>query len=385
MLELVNASVALISFLRDLKTRFLSVAIVKNSKGEDVLANHLLPNSLLRELIHEFLRTTYISSRPPPPAGTDVQRAILDDWLAREAQGEPVPELFLAASNITSSRLTAFAIASQGTITALARHGVWTVDMMSRVPITESILWPKPNVENQSIADATVTSAAYPLAFPPVKWNLRIGRGGGQLMDVRQTFIDGGLLDNSPLDLAIVAGATHVLSIELGPLINFLFAPIDNAEYDAPAVLFQSFTTAMDGNMHDRIAAVIADNTGHGTRDPLVQIYRLAPLTPAAVSSSVVGTFSPGVVNFDGVFDDNHQLKMSLYDWFIQGYTDAKGLDATSFAADLIVIDYEVGKLPSPRAYVGTARPGGQAGNTTVSTNKFWRASSQAWPTQLPA
>lgn len=382
LVALVEAASDLITFISGLRSQFLNVAIVKNTRGEDVLTDHVLPNSRLRQLLRDFLRRTYLSSRPPPPPGTNIQRAIIDDWLARWAQGENVPELFLTASNITSSRLTVFAIASPSRVTSLAAHGWWSVDLTSTVPLGENILWPAPGAENQFVGDATITSAAYPIAFPPVKWNLHLGAATGPGMLVQQAFLDGGLLDNSPLDIAIVAGATHVFSIELSPLVDFLFTPIDLAEYDAFSVLFSSFITAMDGNMRDRIAAVVARNSSQGSRDPEVQIYRLAPLIPAG--GSPVGVFSPAVMNFDGVFDANHQLKMSLYDWFMQGYTDAKGLDATSFPIDLLVLDYKTGIAPSPRGYVGTAKPGGDVGNTHVPLNKFWRASTQATPTALP-
>jgi hypothetical protein len=105
-----------------------------------------------------------------------------------------------------------------------------------------------------------------------------------------------------------------------------------------------------------------------------VELFRIAPLKPNVDRDG--RSVSIGVVDFDGLYDENHKLLMSMYDWFIQGYIDAKGLTAADWTSDSIVLDYLDSIASSTRGYVkDSAKPSG---------NKFWRATERSLPSEPP-
>lgn len=371
--QVLTSSIDFAASIRALLNGIQKLAFVPDGSGGSTLTDRVLQSTLLRDVLAGFMRQVFVSSGRPVAAGADVQQLILDDWLMRTRSGEALPELFLTGSDITSSRLGVFCVAGVPSIAAIAAREIWAVDLMRVAPRTQYVMQPRGLEGNRFIVDAAVTSAAIPMAFPPQKWDVDAGPFGGLSNRVKHTFVDGGVLDGSPIDICAIAGATHILSLELTPLIDQTSLTIDDRRGNLGTIAWDSFTTAMDGNLRRSIDALVANNTNER-----VQIFRLAPLIPAIDAQQ--NSRSPGVFDFDGVFDTNHQRQTSLYDWFMQGYIDAKGLTATTVGKDLVVLDYLVGVLPSARGYVGNAKPGVSG----VALNKFWRASTQAWPDALP-
>lgn len=83
---------------------------------------------------------------------------------------------------------------------------------------------PAPANLDLDLVRAAVTSSSIPVAFPPQRWTVARTFNKPGLLPVTQTgehlLVDGGVVDNSPIDVAVTAGATHILSIELTPLFN---------------------------------------------------------------------------------------------------------------------------------------------------------------------
>lgn len=300
-----------------------------------------------------------------------VGQTVLTKWRSLGTQNRP--ELLMAGTDMTSQRQMVFAIANKKTLESLATDDTWVTDLAgyidpatantaitsqspSRVIPTE-IFTPlntgtMANLSDHSlIAKATMTSSALPFAFPPQRWYLghldpntpapRVPATAtapaipaiGPAMEsfLPHIFMDGGIVDNSPIDLAVVAGATHIISVELHPLPSFgddfrdaYFLRDDNETFGFGKIAYGVFNIGMSGSLIRSIEDVVEANAALSSGKQ-IRIYRMAPLVPD--SANVGGNsvdLSVGTIDFDGAYNTNNGIIQNLYDWFMQGYVDAK-------------------------------------------------------------
>ncbi|MDQ1698765.1 MAG: hypothetical protein QOG34_628, partial [Frankiaceae bacterium] len=200
-----------------------TAAMVKLGLTENVLSNTGLHDTLLR-----FLGAS-TALRRSANVDVDARRR----WQANVARRAAHPiELLVTGTDVSAGRLAIFALAKQQTVQRLSDAGLWTVDLLNDqrpAPTGLNVLVPTPTPADV-LVKAVVTSAAIPVAFPTVDWGLQFtGRNaqaglpgpppiGAQTGVFHHRFVDGGVADNSPIDVAVAAGATHVVSIELMPL-----------------------------------------------------------------------------------------------------------------------------------------------------------------------
>lgn len=345
--------------------KFIDLLLI-NDRGINLrLTDRLIENVHIRKLLRDLMQKA-LGTRP---AGRPAAQIIVEQWKRQRR-----PELLLTATNLTASRLTVFALARPETVRALASEGLWTVDLAGDASLEECVLKPIVNRESEPLLDAVMTSATFPMAFPPMKWSLQREVNPGTASVLNHIFVDGGVIDNSPIDLAAKAGATHIISIELKPLmanswLSTNWPADDSKTYNLANIGYGTFFTAMDGALLSSINSLVARNTENSSR---VEIYRLAPLQADIENDRPI---TPSTFDFDGLYDSNHSLKMSMYDWFMQGYIDARGLTADDWVIDPVVSDYRRAVSAGNRGYVGNAAP---------ANNKFWRATAQALPTSKP-
>ena len=343
----------------------IDLLIIPAAVGAAVaLPNHLLEADGLERTLRDFIQ----HAPHLPVAAGSIERAVAHDWRHQHQQGKGGPELYLTGSNLTASRETIFAVAAQPSVDKLGSAGYWVVDLAATEDSGQpNVFRPSPlGTEVQSIVKATLTSAAIPAALPSRLWRIHgIPGFGGQPRTFHHVCVDGGVMDNSPVEIARRAGATHILSLELKPL-NYFDAPAAAASEtpNALALIGASFDAAMNSATFKSIQQII---NGNGIDpDGAIHVYRLAPLSPADDPHSI-DTFE-----FDGKYDaTTNALRFTLYDWFMQGYVDASDEEpGLTKSSDAVVKDY----LAS-------------AGNTkqlSARQNRIWDATHELLPSALP-
>ena len=327
------------------------------------------------------LRTGPMVSGPTPP------RSIVAAW-----RNGAQTDLIITTTDLNEQRLILFGLAKPENVNPLLNAQTWYVDLshgqgqgQHRTPILSDQLFtpdPTPGVieMNAQVIDAVVTSASVPVFFEPQTWNLnrtitvsgsgRTAQRTAQSLMGRQ-LVDGGVADNSPIDIAIGAGATHIISLELDPLLSDI--PSTGGPVAAPVppnlfcIAWETVNAGMAASQANSIQRLIQINSTRLDTDPnKIQLYRLAPkqFPKKSIQS----------YQFDGNWDPlmPGQLVMGLYDWCMQGYIDAKGLTGSSVTADPVIIDY---LRPSNNGFKL---------NATDLRNSFWRASTVATPTITP-
>jgi predicted acylesterase/phospholipase RssA len=133
-------------------------------------------------------------------------------------------------------------------------------------------------------------------------------------------FVDGGVLNNSPVNVAVDAGATHIISLELDPLRQV--APLDSAavggEPLVPENLARTFSTLLNlATTEDVYRTVAINRMLRETPLPkrrIVELFRFAP-----VSRDL------GTLEFDGHYPDAFSPpNPSLVAWLDRGSADAR-------------------------------------------------------------
>ena len=181
--------------------------------------------------------------------------------------------------------------------------------------------------------------------------------------------------------MAKLAGAKHIISIELTPLFLYNDAPNTSEDYNIVSILSTSFDAAMTGSLQRNLSYIGVANEG-SLEDSKTNIYRIAPLVPESVKVCIDSEcqnnqeefheksqeikVSPGIIAFDGLYNDRHQLVMNLYDWFIQGYIDAMGYSEEQDIKDIAKNDVLI------REYLTYGPSRGCTMNYILSGNKFW-------------
>ena len=142
-----------------------------------------------------------------------LSRELVDAWYERR---DTLPELIVTATNISLGKACLFTLVRPETY-----HWLIDRDWMA-VQLDCQNEQASPYRENdgglltlpENFLHCILISAALPAAFPAQQLGIYGGKGG---KDVRHYLVDGGAL-NSPVHVAIDAGATHVISLELEPL-----------------------------------------------------------------------------------------------------------------------------------------------------------------------
>lgn len=337
------------------------------------LSDHIIDNYLLFNIINSYKNRSFSSSGRRPPPDFHTRSVVIDDWISRTINGEKLPELCLTGTDLTdgASRSVVFTVADSNTLIELDSRSIWAVDLTLRTRRSENIFWPIFGPDEREPPDplvkATLTSASLPMVFKPVTWDINRNRDG-TMDNYRHIFTDGGVLNNSPLDIAIYAGATHVISVELSPLMQDIVSN-DSKHYSLVNIYSTSFDAARQGSLTNTINQLVADNSKRSDQDK-IQIYRIAPTIPTTKANNKL---SVDTIDFDGAYDDDHNLIMSLYDWFMQGYIDAIG--SKNLSSSKVFQDYQ--NAPLSR--------GDKKNALTNINNKFWRASIKAWPLNPPS
>jgi len=261
-----------------------------------------------------------------------LSREVVREWYKR---ADELPELIITAADITVGRECLFTLVRPDTYRALVEQGWMAVQIDSDDDASkphheiEGALF----VSSRSLLECVVASSAVPSAFPSQR--LEIYSSGGA-RSAWHRFLDGGVLNNSPLHLAIDAGATHILSLELDPMIEIdpLDAQDEGAGFnllEAGVVTFAALLDrAVERDMRRTItwnrflaqrpdAALEAHNAlrrktaAEREKKRIVPIYRIAPSKPTL-----------GASEFDGRFEKG-RLAFSIRDVLRQGVLDLKG------------------------------------------------------------
>lgn len=261
-----------------------------------------------------------------------LSRDVVREWYKRS---EELPELIITAADITVGRECLFTLVRPDTYRALVEQG-W---MAVQIDSDDDAAKPHHEIEgalfvsSRSLLECVVASSAVPSAFPSQR--MKIYSSGGERAAWHR-FLDGGVLNNSPLHLAIDGGATHILSLELDPLIEVdpLEAEDTGSDFnllEAGVVTFAALLDrAVERDMRRTItwnrflaqrpdAALEARNAlrrktaAEREKKRIVPIYRIAPSSPTL-----------GASEFDGRFE-NGRLAFSVRDALRQGVLDLKG------------------------------------------------------------
>lgn len=260
-----------------------------------------------------------------------LSRELVAAWYRRR---DALPEFIATGTDITARRECLFTLVRPETYARLLRREWMAVqfdfDGTKDYRSSPRSLFALP----EDFVRAIVASSAVPGAFP----SQRIGLYGPESRrTARHRFVDGGVLNNSPVHIAIDAGATHVISLEILPFDNARPLEVDEAEKGAGSLLqsaVAAFTTVLERATDVDIRRTASWNrfliqrpqslrkgkgAGRGKQADsvrqrgIVQIYRVAPRAP------LVGT-----VEFDGRFAGGKQTT-TLREILRRGIVDMQG------------------------------------------------------------
>ncbi len=261
-----------------------------------------------------------------------LSRELVAEWYARR---DELPELIITATNITLGRECLFTLVRPETYRRLIERGWLAVQIDCQTDHGKDYrdipgaLFTLP----QNLLQCVVASTAVPSAFPTQA--IRLYEADGR-REVTHRFVDGGALNNSPLHLAIDAGATHILSLELDPLKTE--EPLDADEKGDSYNLLEAGVTTFTTLLHRAIErdirrtvtwnrflaahpATIAYPKGVLRRGPvspqerkrLIPLYRIAP-----------GEMEVDTTEFNGHYRDGRRVA-TVRDLVRRGVVDLKG------------------------------------------------------------
>ena len=261
-----------------------------------------------------------------------LSREIVAEWYARQHEA---PELIITAADITIGRECLFTLVRPETYKDLVEQGWMAVQIDSEDDAAKPFhaINGALFVSARSLLECVVASAAVPGAFPAQR--MRLYSAGGRKAAAHR-FLDGGVLNNSPLHLAIDAGASHIVSLELDPLnqveplsvnddgeaINLLEAGVASyaALLDRAIERDMRRTVTWNRFLAQRPDAALEPRSllrrqapGEREKKRIVPIYRIAPQQPTLGTSEFDGRFNKGL------------LELSVRDVLKQGALDLKG------------------------------------------------------------
>jgi hypothetical protein len=362
--------------LKQLNEQYLSFihVLFDSMPGTGGLTDHLLKPDGIRELVSNMIKEV-----DPSADKTNPGNAVLGKWGEKRKQlSEDAPDFMVTASNVSAYSQLAFAVANADTLSSFSRCQMYAADMTKtsdETPPNQFILHPV-NQDRDILLDAIFTSAAYPVAFSPQRWSFSQNVPASGVRTLSHVYVDGGICNNTPVDLAAMAGASHIISLELTPLMGYPTQPADHDDYNLFTILAPLLETSMSSALRNNISALVSDNAEEKRR-----IYRLAPvLRPVSGVEPEGPNPTPTLFDFGGKYAQSRSrpghLLMSVYDWFMQGYMDCMGypnLKAAVDAGDPVVQDY-----------YGAAGSRGYRRNL-IFGNCLWDTATSAWPDSLPA
>ncbi len=274
------------------------------------------------------------------PHGQTVDRArvlsreLVADWYQRM---DELPELIITATDITVGRECLFTLVRPATYERLVKNGWLAVQLDCEHDGAK----PYQGIEGslmtlgENFLQCVVASTAVPSAFPTQE--IGIYRPGSR-NDARHRFVDGGVLNNSPIHLAIDMGATHVLSLELDPI--KVADPMDSDDRGRSYNLLQSgvttFTTLLDRAIERDIRRTVTWNRFlverpeallekparrlvEGEASAPREAKRVIPLYRIAPAKREIDT-----VEFDGRYENGRRVS-TVRDVLRRGVLDLKG------------------------------------------------------------
>lgn len=279
----------------------------------------------------------------------EVQR-IINTWYLDRISGAPkFPELIITGTNLTQMCDMLFTLVSEKTFADLLADEWYAIQLLESDPVRktsyvnylqnfakenrdsgkitqeeyEHLLQRPLFMEGKLLLDAVLSSSALPAIFPSTQMTLSDSVGNTKT----QYFADGGILNNSPIHVAIAAGATHVISVEvadIGYAKTADFKDETNAKLSMLDTLGRSFFTLLSSATNEDIARSASwnraickpGNTVQNKR--LVQLYRIGPETKPPMPGV-------GLVDFNGHYERGKGYATSLQNWMDYGKQRAAG------------------------------------------------------------
>jgi predicted acylesterase/phospholipase RssA len=237
-----------------------------------------------------------------------VGRALFDASLRVSATGHPVPDLVVVATDVGAHAPCAFVLGAATTAHALRARG-W-----------EAYALGEGSLAGAAVLEAFYASASIPAVFPSSSLVLSPG-------SAPRTLVDGVVGNHRPFQMAVDAGATLIVSLEVESAEpGQAYAMPAEAHFVAAAA--EAFMTIGDNFVRDSASELALVNRAlarsTNTRALVVPLYRLAPRRRLL-----------GLLDFDGRYVDG-KCVTSLYDGFMAGYADAGG-DAASTWRDYVL------------------------------------------------
>lgn len=272
-------------------------------------------------------------SRMSRGQAVDRCRNLSRDLVARwYQQRDQFPEFIITGTDLSAGRECLFTLVRRETLRRLRRREWMVVQFDSeRAGTADGCALERSHFcLPENLVRAVVASSAVPGAFPSQCVGI-YRAGSGQV--ARHHFVDGGVLNHSPVHVAIDAGATHVISLEVLPFRNKdLLADEGRSpgSYKLLEAALATFTTVLERATQEDVRRTASWNrflvahptvlgpgpAGLQTAVPtrrIVQIYRIAP------STRLVGT-----VEFDGQLKGSGR-RVTLRDLLRQGVRDMRG------------------------------------------------------------
>lgn len=292
----------------------------------------------------------------PPEVIESKAKELVEGWYQKIDQ-DGIPEFIVTTTNLTNKSGMLFTLARKETYLRLVQDEWYVVQLLDQGGETSQYF--REIAQNSTLssfekshalfADGTrllksiLSSTSIPVIFPSQA--LEIYDLKGKATAKINHFTDGGVLNNSPIQVAIAAGATHIISIELEDLRFIPFQEIPdekekNRSYSMMDTLTRTFFTLLTNATSEDVArsagwnkALVQNKQIKDRR--LVQIYRIAPVLPDEDIKKPIG-----VIDFNGSFENGKRVT-TLADWM-------------------------------------------NFGKKIASKKAFWRATLEVYPTELP-
>ena len=262
-----------------------------------------------------------------------LSRELVQSWYERQNE---MPELMFTATNVSLGSDCLFTLVRPDTYQQLVKLDWLTIQLdgggklAGRYRHDKRALFTLP----ENFLRCILGSTAVPGAFPAQKLGI-YGPDGRR--EVRHFFVDGGVLNNSPVHIAIDAGATHIISLELEPLDPVEPLEVDDRDggYNLLETAVTTFSTLLKLSTRGDIrrtttwnrfllenpeaAGAKTDPAGQDsdarprTSKRIIPLYRIAP------EQREIGT-----VEFDGHYEKGEPV-VTLRDWLRRGYVDMQG------------------------------------------------------------
>lgn len=258
-----------------------------------------------------------------------LSRELVESWYKSR---DELPELIVTAIDLTLGRECLFTLVRPETYCGLLGRDLMAVQLDSRHPSARDYekfpgaLFTLP----ENLLQCILSSTAVPGAFPAQQMGLYQRTSS---REVRHFFVDGGAINNSPIHIAVDAGATHVISLELEPLERIDPATVDDRSigFNLLETGVETFSSLLKLSTEKDVRRTVAWNTflaGHphalrpqegapdeycNTAKRIIPLYRIAPRKREIET-----------VEFDGHYEGGKRT-VSLRDWLRRGLVDMRG------------------------------------------------------------